>query len=107
MFIPVDRSGRQAYAYDSRDWKAKLVMWFWRRFSRKVRGKTFFAEHITGEKTVYRNCVFRHCRFDGLRLVFVLDSYVEYDTDSPEFSNVILCELRNIRFKKVPPIVIE
>ena len=80
-------------------------MWLWKRISRKVKGKVFYAAHITGEKTVYRNCSFKHCRFDGLKLVFILDSYIEHDTDIPEFSNLNLCEIRNVTFKKVPPII--
>ena len=104
-FIPTDKTGRQAYAYDTRDWKAKLQMWFWKRFSKKIRGKNFFAEHITGEKTVYRNCVFKHCRFDGLRLVFIVDCYIEHGTDRPEFSNLRMCEINKVVFKKVKPLI--
>lgn len=105
-FIPIDnKTGKQTYAYDTRDWKAKLQMWFWKRFSRKVKGETFYAEHITGEKTVYRNCVFKHCRFDGLKLVFIVDSYIEYGTDRLEFSNMRMCEVRNIVSKKVKPLI--
>ena len=103
-FIPIDSRGQQAYPYDSRSWRAKLVMWFWKRFSRRVLGKTFYMEHVTGKKTLYRNCVFRHCRFDGLRMVFVVDSLIEYSTPVPEFHNMNLCEITRCVFKKVEPV---
>ena len=104
-FIPIDRSGRQAYKHDTRTWRAKLSMWFWKRFSKKVVGENFYAQLITGEKTVYRNCNFKLCQFDGLKLVFILDSYIEHDTPMPEFHNCHKIEVNKCVFRKVAPIV--
>ena len=104
-FIPIDSRGQQAYPYDTRDWKAKLQMWFWKRFSKKVTGKDIYMEHVTEEKTHYRNCTVRHCRFDGLKLVFITDSLIEHETNIPEFHNMNLCEINRCVFKKVNPII--
>ena len=109
-FIPVDKSGKQSYAYDTRDWKAKLQMWFWKHvgiplFGEVNKGKTYVLEHVTGYKTKYVNCTFKQCRFEGLKLVFINDCYVEYSTDNPEFSNMKESEIKNVYFKKVEPII--
>ena len=109
-FIPWDKSGRQAYDYDDRSLRVKASMWLWKHvgiplFGRTYRGKVFLFEHVTGEKARYVNCTFKQCRFDGLRLVFINDSYVEYSTPEPVFNNMNECELRGIHFKKVKPTI--
>lgn len=109
-FIPVDKSGKMAYPYDTRDFRAKVLMWFWEHVGipltgGTVRGGVFEFEHVKGEKAKYVNCTFKRCRFDGLRLVFVLNSYIEFDTANPEFHNMSMCAVRNCHFKKVKPII--
>jgi len=104
-FIPLDNQGRQTYRYDTRGLRTKMVMWFWKRFSNRVLGKEFYMEHVTGEKTLYRNCTFKQCRFDGLKLVFIVDSLIEYSTPFPELHNMNMCEVSNCVFKKVDPVI--
>lgn len=105
-FIPVDGQGRQAYVYDDRPLKVKISMWFWERIGiplmgRTYRGKVLRYEHITGDKMKYVNCTFIRCKFSELRLFYLLNSYVEYETERPEFSNIKMSSIRNIHFRKV------
>ena len=109
-FIPFDERGKQQYRYDSRPLRVKVSMWLWKHvgislFGKTHRGKTFMYEQITGEKARYLNCTFKQCKFDGLRLVFINDSYIEYSTPFPEFRNMNTCEIRNCAFKKVKPTI--
>lgn len=103
-YIPADPSGRLSN-FDTRNLWAKVTMWFWKRFSRKVVAQTFYMEHITGEKTHYRNCIFKRCRFDGLRLVFIENSLIEYDTPMPTFTNMAYCEVTRCHLVKVNPLI--
>ena len=107
-FIPFDAGGRQQYRYDSRPLRVKFYMWLWKHVGIPLlgethRGKTFMLEQITAEKTRYVNCTFKQCRFDGLRLVFINDCYIEYSTPLPEFRDMNTCEVSNCAFKKVKP----
>ena len=97
-FIPIDESGKQAYTYDDRSLKVKVSMWLWKHvgiplFGEVNKGKTYFFKHVTGDKTRYVNCTFKHCRFEGLKLVFINDCYIEYSTVNPEFTNIKECWL--------------
>ena len=106
-FIPVDKQGKQAYAYDDRPLKVKIIMWFWEHIGiplmgRTHKGKVFRYEHITGEKVKYVNCTFIRCKFSDLKLFYLLKSVVEYNTEGPEFINMKMSAIRHISFRKVP-----
>lgn len=111
-FIPVGKDGKQAYKYDDRSNKVKFFMWFWEKIGISIiggtsKGKEFQFEHIKGVKKKYVNCVFKRCKFEGMKLIFIVDSYIEYDTPNPEFKNLKLCSIKNCVFKKVKPIMPE
>ena len=111
-FIPVGKSGKQAYTYDTRSLKIKISMLFWKHvgiplFGKVCKGKVYVLEHITGNKIRYVNCTFKQCKFDGLKLVFINNSYIEHSTPHPKFSNMNESEIRNCVFKKVEPIICE
>ena len=110
VFIPFP-GGVQAYPYDTRTLKVKLIMWFWEHIGiplsgNVIKGKTLQFEHVTGEKIKYVNCAFKRCRFDGLKLVFILNSTIEHETLGPEFHNLVMCKISGVVFSKVSPVII-
>lgn len=111
-FIPIDKTGRQAYTYDDRSLKVKFYMWFWETVGipmsgGTIKGKILEFEHIKGEKKKYVNCTFKRCKFENMTLIFILNSFVEYDTPNPEFRNFKMCSIRHVYFKKVDQVMRE
>ena len=104
-FIPVGPDGKQMYKYDIRSRKAKIIMWFWRRFGKKVKYKTFYGEQIVGDKTVYYGCKFIRCKFENLRLVFVEHSIIEYETPVFTPRNLTMCSFSHCSLRRLKPLV--
>jgi hypothetical protein len=101
--IPTTPEGKQLYPYDTRNFRAKLLMWFWKRFGSKIKYQTFMGETITGERTRYYGCLFSNCRFEDLTLVFIERCIIEYGGDMPRFTNMNMCEIRDCIFRRPDP----
>lgn len=103
-YVPFDKDGNLAYTVDTRDWKAKIQMWFWKRFSKKISGKLFYGKLITGEKKVYNVCTFIRCKFENLKFVFIKNCYIEFETQELEIVNAVMTEIADCHLRQIEPL---